>query len=126
MPPVKRRLLFLFVSYLIAGCAGTFTAGVYEIGWLSVIPLMYDRPGLTVQLILSFPYFCLDGLARYHRFAESAWVIPVRAIAFLLSCRVLARALPRPFAEGLCPKCGYDLRATPDRCPECGTVAKVP
>ena len=69
-------------------------------------PLSYDPIEWTVVRI---PYYLL---------AAAAAGLPVMAGIRIWRRRSGSRESAR------CKRCGYDLRASPDRCPECGTSAR--
>jgi hypothetical protein len=60
------------------------------------------------------------------------WIAPGWMLLLSLGAMVLCRKIwvshrkHEREANSLCRNCGYDLRATPDRCPECGTVTHPP
>ncbi len=59
----------------------------------------------------AYPVFAGLGLAALAAYVYASW----RATERIDRLR-----------EGCCPACGYDLRASPDRCPECGAGIPVP
>jgi hypothetical protein len=81
-----------------------------ESGWLGFQIARYPTP--DSQLTLVAPLWALAGASA---------ILPA----------LFARRWQRGRKDrrvGLCPSCGYDLRATPGRCPECGkepTLADV-
>jgi hypothetical protein len=70
-----------------------------------------------------------DDVAVLGVFRARVWIVPfwmpvagmaILPLVWAIGLRKLRRQ--RRKAAGLCEDCGYDLRGSPERCPECGTI----
>jgi hypothetical protein len=103
------------VGVTIAPRTGTWPRG-------SVSALKPPQPRLRNGFGFGFRRFDV-GDAR-SGIKESVYAVPMWPIAMVISWVLWAALGRRTALIGLtCHKCGYDLRATPDKCPECGTDA---
>ena len=79
---------------------------------------------LAVDVISLFALMALIG-GFWLTFADTALGVAVFGIGagWMVFRGWMAERADRLRAAGRCVHCGYDLRATPHRCPECGARA---
>lgn len=84
-----------------------------------------EREGIRVSSATRFGFASdlISGIVSDWRVCRVPYYALLTAACMLPALRLVgvARRLHRRL-RGQCRFCGYDLRATPDRCPECGTV----
>jgi hypothetical protein len=106
-------------------------AGIYVLDLRVIAPLtrrtaITDLPQLP-QLLDHLAFAALVGFLLV-AFVLVATLVPLARGAASLLIPLLRPLRPSRshrgiFPAGVCSQCGYDLRATPERCPECGTVS---
>ena len=86
-----------------------FYIGSISWHWLDIASP--SAPGSTTRTIIAWQLLFHDWFITLATALPFAWIMYKN------------RQRARRQIAGTCQTCGYDLRATPDRCPECGTFS---
>ncbi|MDB5332590.1 MAG: hypothetical protein JWP03_3741 [Phycisphaerales bacterium] len=100
-----------------------FVDGLVKLSGTLHVKVKYDSSGVIASLYeLDVEQSAPPGMGPQW----PGWVFTLVVIVFAVwgfrAALAMLRQYPRRRPTGVCPVCGFDLRATPGRCPECGTV----
>jgi hypothetical protein len=130
---MKRRWVRHLLAYWLAGYLGSWVLmivyvthslhGKIFLAMRACVPLLWNVKMHGISILMGFIWPGML-LVTFHR-PEPAFrygALPSYMGTYVLLQFLIWRLAPRAIPAGQCPNCGYDLRATPNQCPECGVV----
>lgn len=113
------------------GNGGDYVVNLIGVSYSRVIDRLITDPPMfpSTRSNVFPPFFRTTAQPPFQRsFSQHLISLPYWLLSLCMIILPLAYARQwkrrvRRARTGHCPACGYDLRATPDRCPECGETA---
>jgi hypothetical protein len=106
------------------GKTADFVYGLAELTGTLHVKVKYDSTGEVVESLYELDVDQIGPLQPGPMWPVLilALIAGVFTVWGLRAALAMIRRYPRRRLAGVCPMCGYDLRATPERCPECGML----
>jgi hypothetical protein len=120
---MPRRAFNVLAALCALTCLGLFVARTLRIGVTEATSVSWVSSNDSTAVV--FTHTSLDDTLLYVRnrsigYGDLIIVFGVVPVLWLVHYSLVRSLRVQRRQHGLCVECGYDLRATPGRCPECG------